>query len=366
LLTANDQLDLAVIGGGPAGTSAAITAARSGARVALFESRQFPKHKVCGEFVSAESLDVFRDLLADEAETHRLLDQAPVLARTRLWLGDRVVQAAVSPSALSVPRFELDAALWRAAQAVGVACRDSCEVSAVAGDGPFQLQTKKGVVSARAVILAAGRWSQFIADRALPPGPKWIGLKAHFHEHHPSFTTDLYFFDHGYCGVQPVAAEVINACAMVRADCAGSLPDVFRLHPALRDRSAGWRQVIPTVSTAPLIYREPQPVRSNLMFAGDAAGFIDPFVGDGISIALRSGKLAAECLRTVLAGESTLAEAIAAYDREYSARFAPLLRVAARVRRVVSLPQPARELAFELLRLPGVMPLLIRKTRQAA
>ena len=355
-----------MIGGGPAGTAAAITAARSAARIALFESRQFPRHKVCGEFVSAESLGVLRDLLADETATHQLLDKAPVLTRTRLWLGDRMVQATVAPPGLSVPRFDLDAALWRSAQAAGVICRDSCEVSAVDGEGPFQLHTSKGLVSARAVIMAAGRWSQFIADRALPPGPKWIGLKAHFHEQHPSFSTDLYFFEHGYCGVQPVTADVVNACAMMRSDCASSLPDVFRLHPALRQRAANWRQLIPTVSTAPLIYREPQPVRGNLVFAGDAASFIDPFVGDGISIALRSGKLAAECLSRFLAGELTIEHAAAAYDREYSRRFVPLFSMAARVRQALSLPEPVRGFGFELLRLPGLMPLLIRKTRQAA
>src|SRR5271165_6839302 len=128
MLPTPPHFDLAIIGGGPAGSAAAITAARSGACVALFESRQFPRHKVCGEFVSAEALDLLRDLLADATDIHRLLDQAPVLAHTRLWLGERMVQAAVSPPAVSITRFDLDAALWRAAQAAGVTCRNSCEV----------------------------------------------------------------------------------------------------------------------------------------------------------------------------------------------------------------------------------------------
>ncbi len=55
--------DLAIVGGGPAGTSAAITAARNGASVVLFDSSEFPRQKVCGEFVSAESLGLLRELL---------------------------------------------------------------------------------------------------------------------------------------------------------------------------------------------------------------------------------------------------------------------------------------------------------------
>ena len=58
--------DLIVIGGGPAGTSAAITCARSGAHVLLLERGRFPRQKVCGEFVSAESLALLDDLLAPQ------------------------------------------------------------------------------------------------------------------------------------------------------------------------------------------------------------------------------------------------------------------------------------------------------------
>ena len=74
------------------------------------------------------------------------------------------------------------------------------------------------------------------------------------------------------------------------------------MHPQLAERAAGWKAVTQPVSTAPLIYRPPQPVRGNIICVGDAAAFIDPFAGDGISIALRSGQVAAECDRQVLGG----------------------------------------------------------------
>lgn len=394
MASANDQYDIAVIGAGPAGASAAITAARAGARVALFESRQFPRHKVCGEFVSAEALHVLSELLGDADAMRALADEAPAIGRTRLWLGTQKLEAAVSPAALSITRFELDAALWEAARTAGVACRDNCEVAGVDGDGPFLLRTPAGEITARALIVAAGRWSLFVADRSLPPSPKWIGLKAHFREPQPDLSTDLYFFEGGYCGVQPISGDAVNACAMVRSDCASSLLEVFRLHPALCARAASWLAITPTVSTAPLLYRVPQPVRGNILFVGDAASFIDPFVGDGISIALRSGKLASECLVNFLARcpgshgvrdlgrspsatpacahhhrsivrESTLAECASVYQAEYARRFAPLLSMASRIRWALSLPAAAQAGFFELLRLPGVMRLLIHKTRHA-
>jgi len=365
MLNATRQFDLAIVGGGPAGASAAITAARMGAKVLLFEARDFPRHRVCGEFVSAESLDLLTGLLQNTPQAASVFANAPVINRTRLLFDGRVIDVEVSPAALSISRYDLDALLWGAAQSVGVEVHSNCEVLASDGDGPFTVPTSAGGYTSKALIVAAGRWSQFTSDRSLPPGPKWIGLKAHFREPNAKLSTDLYFFENGYCGVQPVATDVVNACAMVRSDCATSLEQVFALHPKLAGRAAGWHALMPPISTAPLVYRKPQPVRDSMMFVGDAAAFIDPFAGDGISIALRSGRVAAECLREFLSGRSSLVDAVAAYQREYNRQFAPLISAASRIRSLFSLPEIAKPAVFELLRLPGLIPYVIRETRRA-
>lgn len=365
MLIARNHFDLAIVGGGPAGTSAAITAARAGANVLLVEARQFPRHKVCGEFVSAEALGVLRALLSHHPRPDALFSATPAIDRVRLLLGKRSIEATISPPALSIPRYVLDDSLWQAARQAAVDCRDNFEATAFEGNGPVTLRTTTAKITAKVLIVAAGRWSQFTSDRSSPPGSKWIGLKAHFREPQPAFSTDLYFFRHGYCGVQPVADDTVNACAMVRSDCATSLPEVFGLHPALAARAESWEQVTENITTAPLIYRRPQPVRENVIFVGDAAAFIDPFVGDGISIALRSGRLAAECLEKFFTGRQTLKESVRAYEAEYSRRFSPLLSTASRVRSLLSLHRFAQAAAFELLRLPGLLPFIIRKTRRA-
>jgi len=364
MLTATPQFDLAIIGGGPAGSSAAIVAARLGASVVLLEARSFPRHKVCGEFVSAEALDVLASLLRDLPAGQTLLDTAPAIQRTRLFLGMRTIETPVSPPALSITRYDLDFQLWMAAQAAGVEARLDSEVSAAEGGGPFYLTTSGGNFCAKALIIASGRWSQFTPDRTIPAGPRWIGVKGHFRELHPNPSTDLYFFENGYCGVQPVGKDVVNACAMVRTDRATSLPEVLGLHTALAKRASAWSLASQPVSTAPLIYRCPHPVHGKTLFAGDAAAFLDPFVGDGISIALRSGRLAAHCVCRFLLGEFELGEAAALYQGKYTSQFAPLLSAASRMRSLMSLPALAQAAAFELLRLPGVIPFLIRKTRR--
>lgn len=358
------SFDLAVVGGGPAGASLAITAARKGVRVGLFDLSDFPRQKVCGEFVSAESLAILRDLLRDHPHAAKALSSSPEIARARLFFQGKVVEASVDPPALSLPRYTLDLLLWQAAQGTGVATFSRCEVVGVGGKGPFTLSTSIGEVSSKAVVICAGRWSRF-SQIPLPPGPKWMGVKAHYREASPSPATDLYFFEGGYCGVQPVSHDVVNVCAMVRSDCATNLGAVLGLSPELAERAGGWEQVTEPVSTAPLLYRTPQPNDGNLLRAGDAAGFIDPFAGDGISLALRTGRAAAECLQPFFAGQQPLVAAVQNYADLYRRGFAPLIGAAARVRGLLSWPALPRHLAFQCLRIPGVMGYLIRKTRQA-
>lgn len=114
----SESYDMIVIGGGPAGTSAAITAARDGGRVLLLERGRFPRHKVCGEFVSAESLALLKWLLGDAEQ--ELLHNSISLSESRLLLDGRSVRIPVTPPAASIARHDLDLALWNAAQSAGV------------------------------------------------------------------------------------------------------------------------------------------------------------------------------------------------------------------------------------------------------
>jgi menaquinone-9 beta-reductase len=356
--------DLIIIGGGPAGASAAISAARGGARVLLLERGRFPRHKVCGEFVSAESLSLLQDLL--DHEHTALLRDAVRIPRVRLFLDGRSLHARVDPPAASIARFDLDVALWHSAESAGVDARQQVTVQSVGGSGPFRIITANEEFESRALINASGRWSNLNlapAENGIRP-EKWLGVKAHFAELPSQPSVDLYFFDGGYCGVQPVGAGRVNASAMVRADVASALPDVFSQHPALRDRSRNWTLVSDPVSTSPLIFRNPQHEREGVLLAGDAAGFVDPFVGDGISLALRSGSLAARCLKSFFSGAASLPDAVGRYGRAYKDSLLPVFHTSSKIRKMLVLPGYVRKPVLSLLQSsPAITNYLVRKTR---
>ena len=356
--------DLIIIGGGPAGTSVAISAARQGASVLLLERGRFPRHKVCGEFVSAESLSLLRDLL--DLQHAALLHDAVRIPRARMFLDGRTLHASVDPPAASIARFDLDAALWHSAESAGVYARQQATVQSVGGSRPFRIVTAGKEFEARALVNASGRWSNLNLAPAEngARSEKWLGVKAHFAEPVSEPSVDLYFFDGGYCGVQPVGAGRVNASAMVRADVASSLPEVFARHPELRERSRIWTLVSDPVSTSPLIFRHPQPERDGILMAGDAAGFVDPFVGDGISLALRSGSLAARSLKSFLAGEASLNDAVRSYSQAYKKSLLPVFRTSSKIRRMLVLPGYLRKPVLSFLESsPAITNYLVRKTR---
>jgi flavin-dependent dehydrogenase len=356
--------DLIIIGGGPAGTSAAISAARQGAGVLLLERGRFPRHKVCGEFVSAESLSLLRDLL--DLQHAALLHDAVRIPRARMFLDGHTLHASVDPPAASIARFDLDAALWHSAESTGVDARQQVTVQSVGGSGPFCIVTADKEFEARALVNASGRWSNLNLAPAKngTRSEKWLGVKAHFAEPVSEPSVDLYFFDGGYCGVQPVGAGRVNASAMVRADVASSLPEVFARHPELRERSRNWTLVSDPVSTSPLIFRHPQPERDGILMAGDAAGFVDPFVGDGISLALRSGSLAARSLKSFFAGEASLPDAVRRYSQAYKGSLLPVFRTSSKIRRMLILPGYVRRPVLSFLESsPAITNYLVRKTR---
>jgi flavin-dependent dehydrogenase len=359
------EYDLIVAGAGPAGSAAAITAARMGARVLLLEQGHFPRQKVCGEFVSAESLELLRQLLANVEGGLELVNHAPRIERARMFIQGSVVEIPVEPSA-SIPRYVMDETLWRAAQAVEVECRDTVTVESIRQGSVFEVLTSAGSFFATSVIAATGRWSKLRQPVARKNAKKLIGLKAHYYEENAELSTDLYFFGGGYCGVQLIDSHTLNVCSLVRVEVATRLEEVIEQHPLLRERARGWTLATEPVSTAPLIYAQPEPERDGVLFAGDTAGFIDPFAGDGISLALRTGTAAAHAAMHVITGRVSVEETARNYRRRYEKQFLPAFRAAAHARRLIAFPRPLPRFALQFLRVPWIARGVFARTRGRA
>lgn len=164
------DFDIAVIGAGLSGASAAILTAQGGARVVLLESGVAARHKVCGEFLSPESHAQLEQLGVLDA---MLEWGAPRIGAARVLTSGRTSRAvAFARPGLSFSRCALDGLLWARAQDAGVDAREQTRVSRLerSAAGDFELEANGEVIRARFVIAATGRGSKWgrDADVALP------------------------------------------------------------------------------------------------------------------------------------------------------------------------------------------------------
>ena len=269
-------VEVEVIGAGPAGCAAALAARAEGSPVTLYEKAHFPRHKVCGEFLSSEVEPILESLglwpLFQAAGPARI-------TRAVLHVSGRAKRFRLPRPAWSLSRAALDRLLLREAVRRGAELRTELRAPAPSAE--------------KALVLAHGRLAPRRAGRRL------FAFKTHFRAASPgdfAETVELYTFAGGYVGLSPVESGAINVCGLAPEEAlraTGFEPEAL-LPAALRARLEPLERRFDWLRTGPLVYRGEFESRTDVDLAGDALGFVDPFTGSGILGALLTGRLAGE------------------------------------------------------------------------
>ncbi len=278
-------MPIRVIGGGPAGSCAAIRALACGQAVEVFEKSAFPRHKVCGEFLSPEAAP-----LLDSLGVWSPLDAiGPARIReVRLHFGDRVKTWRLSEPAYGISRYALDDLLRRHA----------------VERGAVWIREAHPLDSAPAVI-ACGR------RLAGSKGNRLFGFKAHF-SGPADDAVDLYFFNGCYLGVSAVESGRINVCGLAPESYlqrfSFDLDALVSAHSPIEARLRPFSRAMEWLTTGPLLFTSALPSSPRRhYYCGDALGFIDPFTGSGMVSAMWTGKLAGEAAVSGLSAAEHLA-----------------------------------------------------------
>jgi flavin-dependent dehydrogenase len=337
-----DRWDAVVVGAGPAGCAAAAALAARGRRVLLLEKDRLPRRKVCGEFLSARARPAL-DRLGVLEEVEAI---ARPITRGSLHLASgRALPFALPSSALGISRFAFDALLARRAAALGAEVRCSARVTALERDGPGFLVRWTGAAGepggeahTAAAIGAWGRWDAL--DRALErrfggERSRYVGWSRDYRPGDGvAGEVCLFVFRGGYCGLSPIEGGRAHVAGVVserlRRELGGGWESVEAharrsnraLDRALRDATPD----ADALGTGPVYFTRKPPASGGAILAGDAAGVLDPFSGEGQASALASGLLAAdETERALAAGapaERLARDYAAAWRRRFGRRFA--------------------------------------------
>ena len=292
----NGAGSISVIGGGPAGSVAALAGLAEGAGVTIYEKSRFPRHKVCGEFLSSEIISILEQLGLLPA----FLAARPArLTRVVLHFDGTEKRFRLPEPAYSLSRSALDQLLLTEAVRRGAELVTRMVKLRTLPEGP--------------IIVAHGR------QAPSRQGDRLFAFKAHFRGPAEE-AVEMFFFRGCYVGMSPVEEGAVNVCGLapeaLLRECSFQPEALFA--DRLAKRLGLLERSFDFMITGPLVFRDQFRNHENAYLAGDAMGFVDPFTGSGILAAMLTGRLAGQAASRGVAIERYNAECRRMLGRQYS------------------------------------------------
>ncbi len=343
-----ESYDAVIIGAGPAGCASALFLHRAGYKVIVLDRALFPRDKVCGEFISPAADSILEDLgvlSSIEEENPERVRGVFISSYGGAELGidyPPIEKGQKSPTSLSVPRFLLDNLLLKQLKNVGIKVLEEHSVDDFIFDSGNVVGIKVKApenhrleITTKVVIDAGGR--NAISLRRLNLKNKIknegkIAIAAHWKNIRlPQAYCYMHVGSPGYTGIAQVARDTINAVMITgTSQIKGQNITEFYKNGIKQNKKrrallAGAELAEEPRTVESLAFSVKAPKCGGLVLVGDAAGFIDPFTGEGIYLSLRSAQLAATTLdcafKTSNFSRSKLAEYDQARSNEFSAKF---------------------------------------------
>ncbi len=350
--------DVAIIGGGPAGSSCGAFCAMAGLQSLVLDREKFPREKVCGDCLNPSCWPVLARL--ELAEKVRDLPHAKLCSVAFIAIDGRGVTVDLPLGAnceISVKRSLFDDLLLRRARELGANVHEQTTVTGLSRNDHWNIETASGeFFQARILIGADGRNSTVAHLCNLLPRParERVALQAHI-----PLPRDfgnrivLRFLREGYSGQAPVNETQLNLCLV------GTPPTISTLRKWAERQfdlpaNQSWRTITP-------LTRSPIPsAHENLFFIGDAARVVEPFTGEGIYYALRSGELAANAIAKILRGDGRNS-AVREFSRAYAQMYRGRLWINRLTREAVLRPQLGSFFIHAARISPSILELLTAK-----
>ena len=362
---------VAIIGGGIAGLTAAIHLAQAGCKVVVFEKRSYPQHKVCGEYVSNEIRGYYKSLGLE------ISDKQPNKAnRFRLYApSGKFIEAELPLGGFGMRRFCLDQWLVEMAMKAGVQIYSKTTIEQVQFfDDHFELYLQKGQNwKAEVVIGSFGKKSNLdkqINRRFTQKKSPYIGVK--FYVQQDEFPDDLvalYNFKGGYGGAVKVEDGTIDIAYLTRSDLIKRAKGVSNfeqqfLHqnPAFKLLLSAPRTLQKSMTISNISFAPKTTIENHILMIGDAAGMIPPLCGNGMAMGVHAAKLACEQIIPFLEKKIDRITMEKQYQKSWNHHFQYRLFWGRQLQPFLQQPFWSEMAVKTLKQFPGLLPSIIKQT----
>ena len=366
-----NQKEVLILGGGLAGLTAAIHLSKLGLQVTVIEKNGYPKHKVCGEYISNEVLPYFEWLGIDILKINptsitklQFSTQNGTTITTELPLGG-----------FGISRYALDFHLYNKAIANGCVFLQETVENVIFDNDEFTITTSIGtILKSKIVIGAFGKRSaidvklnrNFILKKS-----HWLAVKAHYTGEFPNDLVGLHNFNGGYCGVSKVENNAINICYITNYETYKLYKNNEEFQKLVLSEN---RHLKILFEKSTLIFEKPltigqisfdkkETVENHILMVGDTAGLIHPLCGNGMAMAIHSAKIASELVINYY--DSKIPSRVSLekqYVKLWKFHFAKRLRTGRLIANLLQKSHIASILMRILVQFPFLLSIIIKKT----
>lgn len=363
--------EVLIIGGGLAGLTAAIHLSQIGFKITVIEKNEFPKHKVCGEYISNEVLPYLNSLN---------LDIAGLLPTNITHLefstsSGKIIKNSLPLGGFGISRYTLDEYLYKKAVANGCEIITDSVESIVFNNEEFTVSTSnKTILKSEIVIGAYGKRSnidQKLNRNFILKKSPWLAVKAHYSGDFPNDLVGLHNFKGGYCGVSKVENDRINICYLADYETFKQFKNIEDYQEKVVSQNPHLKTIFKKsqllfekpLSISQICFEEKRAVENHILMIGDTAGLIHPLCGNGMAMAIHSAKIVSELVGKYFNNEIKSRNQLEqSYVQQWNSHFRKRLKMGRLLSNLLQKQKLSGVLMRILIIFPFLLPKIIKKT----
>jgi len=367
----NNLIDTLIIGGGLAGLVSAIHLSKRGIKVLVIEKNAYPKHKVCGEYISNEVLPYLRSLDFDPFQFGAKKISKFMMSSSK----GKVIKTILPLGGFGLSRFTFDYELSKIAKEKGVIIIQDIAVDVHFTNDIFTVYTKLGMLyHSKLVIGAFGKRSNIDLKLERPNIKNksvYLAVKAHYKGSFPEDLVALHNFKGGYCGISKVENNEINICYITDYKSFKKYKNINDFQKKVVYKNKYLKTIFENselsfskpIAISHITFSEKKPIDQHIIMCGDTAGMIHPLCGNGMAMAIHSAKIASSLIIRYFNGDIRSKAALEKqYSDSWNAEFRRRLKTGRRLAVLLNLNNFSEIMMFVLKIMPGLFPLIIKKT----
>ena len=366
----NCDTEVIIIGGGLAGLTSAIHLSKLGFSVIVIEKNSYPKHKVCGEYISNEVLPYF-DWLKINIE-----ELKPTRIKNLQFSSEsgRTIETKLPLGGFGISRYTLDFTLYKKALSQNCEIIEDQVNEVIFKDDFFEVHLGSGKILTSKVVLGGfGKRSNLdvkMKRNFIEKKSPWLGVKSHYQGEFDEKVVGLHNFKGGYCGVSKVENNLLNICYLTNFKSFKKYKNIEEFQEKVVSQNPHLKYILQNstsvfekpLTISQICFEKKKNIENHILMMGDTAGLIHPLCGNGMAMAIHSAKLASEKAIEFLTGKISRPEMENNYSSNWNKNFKKRLWYGRILGSILEHSKLSETLTTLITYVPFLLPIIIKKT----